>query len=217
MPGREGLTRASILETIRTLQPQSDDAILFYYLGHGYFEPTKMVTCLRLSDDPMAELSWRDLSEEIAKQQIRLGVVILDCCNREDAPPSKMVVRLPYRQFPKQVTPVCQSLFFASRGEVVLISSSPGEYALVKARKSPDPSPSVPVGALFTNALVDTLQKSSQRPLKWRNFTATVQEQTDVYFNGLTGGEGVFSLGGKDYQQKRQTSRLVINNQLVQP
>jgi hypothetical protein len=210
------LTNAAIVNQIRELKVAPDDAVLFYYIGQGYFDPRKQATCLKLSADPMAEISWRDISQELAKKKVRLRVVVLDCCDREDAPQVEPVpLSVPVVQG-LTITPLCDRLFFQCAGSVALISSSPNEVALVKALTDPMSEQEIPEGAIFTNAFAHAISKSGDQPLSWSQFTEVVQRQTDQYFHGIAGREGVFSLGGKQVRQKRQTARLVINDRLVE-
>jgi len=210
------LTKAAMVNQIRELKVAPEDAVLFYYIGHGYFDPRKQATCLKLSGDPMAEISWRDISQELAKKKVRLRVVVLDCCDREDAPHVEPVaVSEPVVQA-LTITPLCDRLFFQCAGSVALISSSPNEVALVKALTDPMSEQKIPAGAIFTNAFAHAISKSGDQPLSWSQFTEVVQRQTDQYFHGIAGPEKVFSLSGKQVRQQRQTARLVIDDRLVE-
>jgi hypothetical protein len=209
------LTRNHIINTINNLTIETDDAVLFYYIGHGYYDATKQVTCLRLSGDPRNELSWQDISQELSRKTPRLNVVVLDCCNREDAPDVAPDKGYPAPFVPAtEITPLCDQLFFQSKGTVVLISSSPHEFALVKARTLHSRH-SVPEGAIFTNAFWFTIAQFSDRSFSWIRFTEKVQTETDKLFLGLVGQDRTFFINGVQFQQDRQTARLVVNNQLI--
>jgi hypothetical protein len=207
---KESMTERGIRGVIEQIGPQPEDSILFYYIGHGRFHEQLQATCLSLTNDPNAAFSWRDVTAAIRQTGCRFTVVIFDCCNRDDRNRGQrgLAFALAPRVVPK-TSPLCEELFFKPSGEMFICSSSPSEYALVKAVGPPNERSQVPDGAIFTSALGKRLSENSSRSLSWKSLMNRTQDLVDIYFDEMTQGTGQFTLGGKLTVQRRQTIRVV--------
>ena len=206
------MTEDGIRNVIRGLPLQADDAVLFYYIGHGRFDNNLQATCLMLSIDPNAILSWSDVTAEIRNRGCRLTAVVFDCCNRDDRNLGRArAVGAGIPKGPPTTKPLCKKLFFETSGSIFVCSSSPGEYALVKAFDRNDQTNRLPVGPIFTSAFTKTLEEESTKSLSWKSITSKTQSLVDIYFDELTDGRGQFTLGGQIETQSRQTIRMVQN------
>ena len=207
---KETLSEPEILQTIRNVPVQPDDALMFIYVGHGAYDPSRG-TYMTPSSSTGDVLSATQMVNELKALNPRLAVVVFDCCNRERAPkPTKLTFAAPGAVLPKQVSPLLDELFFRTHGSVLAVSSSPGEYALVRARRDTDNGhEEPPVGPLFMNALSATVHRNQNQRLKWSQLFNATQAQLDLYFRKLVGEQGRLSLdSGEQVQQERQTIQL---------
>jgi len=210
---KSNMTERGLRNALRGLPVAPDDTVVFYYVGHGRFDEPRRSTCMVLTKDRQSSLSWRDVTEEIDNRGPRLTVVIFDCCSNDDNNRGLggKAAFAPAIQAPKGTKPLFRRLFFEPQGSVFLCSSSPHEYALVKAARGANNDRRVPVGPIFTSAFAETLEKEGDLD-SWDRVRGRTQRRLDFFFDALTGGEGQFPLGSMVVEQNRQTIRIVEQN-----
>ena len=206
------MSEPAILNAVRRVPVEPDDALMFLYVGHGVYDET-LGTCMTPSASTgQVKLSATKMVQVLQALGPRLAVVLIDCCNRERAP-NPTTVRVPAPgQPPQQISPLFDELFFRTKGAVLVVSSSKGEYALVRAYRDDDPaSPEPPVGPLFTNALGNTLDNNQGQRLLWPQLIDRTQDQLHRYFDLMTDPGGRITLDdGTEVQQNQQTIQLRI-------
>lgn len=139
----------AIWDAIDALEADDDDAILFYFSGHGYRTYGK-------GDDPWPYLYFSQQDEGIDYTEVidalndkaaRLLVTLADCCNNRisdwAAPPVVSPKAGTIDLFAAHYT----SLFVEAAGTVLITSSEAGQYSY-----------STPNGGLFTLAFLDAVQ-----------------------------------------------------------
>jgi Caspase domain len=187
-----------------------DDTVLFYYVGHGFWDPNSG-TCMKPSASTGEWISGTGMVTELKARNPRLAVVVFDCCNRERAPQPRNGPA-PFLPAPgTEVSPLFDSLFFKIQGSVLVVSSSPFQYALVRAARDDDWANgiNVPPGPLFTNAFSQTLNDNANRRLIWSQMIRSTQVKLDEYFRIMAGPEGLINLDdGTVVRQDRQTIQV---------
>ena len=199
----EDMSERAMLQAIRTTPVGPDDTLMFYYIGHGAYDATNG-TYMTPSASAGGVLFATRVLQELKARSPRLAVVVFDCCNREQAPP---VYAAPAPVVPgalEQPSPLFDELFFKRAGSVLVVSSSPGEYALIKAVGS-NADDGVPPGPIFTNSLALTLIRNAQVRMEWSSMIKLTQAQLDVYFDAMMGpGKRLTLDTGQVVQQDKQ-------------
>jgi hypothetical protein len=161
---KDNLTTASnMLKTIKSLEVQEDDVVIFYFSGHGYRTPSKGDSLW-----PNLYFSLRDEGVEYEKvvailqqKNPRLLLTVADVCNNVisefNAP--MLVKSMMFREgAEKKVNDNYRKLFLQTRGMVRITSSKAGEYSWATRR-----------GGTFTLALLKNMEVelSSSVPADW--------------------------------------------------
>ncbi len=129
--GKE-LTAEAILDYLHNLSIESDDVILFYYVGHGYRTSfkTSVWPYLYLCSESKG-LNLDTIIEGVIAIKPRLALIVADCCNNvmddeTDAPWEKNVQAVLQK---RSLQEGYRRLFNHSKGIVICCASSLGEYA----------------------------------------------------------------------------------------
>jgi hypothetical protein len=113
---------------------------------------------------------------------------------------------------PTKIAPLFDDLFFRTRGSVLLVSSSPGEYAFVRIKPAGEPfDQAPPSGPLFLNAFTETLLQNGEQRMSWSQIAAQTQSKLDFYLGLMKEKDtrGLITLeDGMPVQQQRQTIQL---------
>lgn len=181
---------------ITNLNCQSNDIVVFYYIGHGtHGQPGgdiwPMMFMGQSNPNRLIPLKW--VHEQLKSKGARLTVTIGMCCNV-------------YQNIPRTSTPsfgvnygnvymtdtektAIQQMFLESKGDFLLSSASPGQSSL---------GGDTPLGPmdLFTCVLVKNFEDSaSEGNLEWESLfndvkivvnNVTESEQTPVFVSNLT-------------------------------
>ena len=130
----------------------SNDAVWFYYSGHG-------ITYNNWPKTDETELKETWVHERLKSTGARLTLVTYDCCNWDEP-----IASTPVGLQPKMVNFV--ALFFESKGNYISASCKSGQYSYGSRQ----------TGGMYTNVLVDALKNESS--LKWENVFDYVKGQT---------------------------------------
>ena len=207
------MSEPAILEFVRDVPVGPDDTLMFVYVGHGAWRQdigTFMTPSLSVGQ----ELSATRMVQVIHGLRPRLGIVIFDCCNQEKI--TKSVRSQVYGQAPQagqpQLSPLFEELFFRSSGHVLLVSSSPNEYAFVRGNFEGIPQASEPPrGPLFMSAFGKALEERKGQRLNWSQVTGQTQFYLDRYLDFMKSQypQGIITLNdGTQVNQERQTIQL---------
>lgn len=208
------ISEADVLGLIREIPVADDDAVLLYYVGHGNYD-RNIGTYMTPSASRGESLSATATLQALKARGPRLAVVVFDCCNRERARVSQLAAAPTPGPPPQEISPLFRALFFDVQGAVLVVSSSPNEYALVRARdpQSLDPEAELPYGSIFTTAFGRTLEAEADRPQRWSDTIRSVQARLDRLFNLMKRLRRPLTLdGGQRVTQPRQTIQLRFFN-----
>ncbi|MSR59977.1 MAG: caspase family protein [Planctomycetaceae bacterium] len=201
----EKFKRSEVLQTIRNLNIGKQDAVLFFYSGHGYYDTTRG-SFLKPPADNGAKFYLSEIRKALNQSSPRLRVCILDCCSV--IPNGSLSRFAPYEgqvKKPEEPSPLFRSLFFEPSGEVIINSSKPGEYAVCRTHRSNvEGQRNYSTGSLFTSLLVDEWQQNGE-PSDWAAVHTTMRRRVAEDFERFY-PDGFIPLGsGKRIQQATQT------------
>ena len=181
----ESMTPDLILQSIDKLNVEANDAIVFYYSGHGAYDVKTQKQFLQLEGRGL--LYRETLLAAITKKSPRLTVVLTDCCNNKViATSSTRSVRPVYRhtKSPNSFSPLFENLFVFCKGTADITSSKIGEYSFIDTKSR---------GSCFTWPLVELLDNNkTNEDLFWKDVAEKlgprVQEAfRDAYPRGYEG------------------------------
>lgn len=202
-------SRAQVLDAVRAVEPGEDDAILYYFCGHGFYDSRRGTLFKPPGED--RELYLSEIRKPLREKRPRLLVTICDCCSGRVqratfAPAPRETVR------PDEVSAICRKLFWQSSGNLVINSSSPGQYATVRLSGG---TPSEPgMGALFTNVFVGSLKKHRDDAENWDTILRECRASVDREFRKLH-PDGTIRLGdNRVVNQATQTVWGLKNDQV---
>ena len=155
------LNAAAILATLKRMEADPSDAVLFYFSGHGFLEDDRG-HALHMPTKPA--LARSTLRSAVKAKGARLSVILTDCC-------AKALEKPPVTEtFPVDFGPVLRELLLKPRGEVDINACSKGEYA-----EGYDST-----GGVFTESLIRELGRASKRNerLSWERLFPMVVRET---------------------------------------
>jgi len=166
-----------ILAYYRNLKATSDDALLFYYAGHGATDPKKghFLALQELNAEPLLRA---DLRRSMQQHQPGLVVIMTDCCSYRFKLQGK--IRRVYEEegIAKTLQPVLRCLLFQSRG-VVDITAASGNAAFGDDHD----------GGIFTRTFdklvrngVSNLDADHDGFVSWQEFFPRLQDETEGAF-----------------------------------
>jgi hypothetical protein len=178
------VTREEILKYYRDLKTGPDEALLFFYAGHGAIDP-KLGPCFQpqMNNTPLVPRS----EVRKAMEQTGAGAVILltDCCSTLIPAKREVADREPTAAAgPKVVLhPVIRCLFFQHRGTVDITAAEDGTGAYGDDQR----------GGVFTRALVRLLEGSLKSAgankdgfVSWKEFFPRLSRETENEFRDFT-------------------------------
>lgn len=146
-----------------------NDAVVFYFSGHGYFDTQLRSFNLVVADgDKVKGLPRADVRNRLLAMKPRLAVLLTDCCAGDQR---MSLVRIPPESFPVRWTkPLFRSLFLETSGVVDITSSTPPELSWVSSEYE---------NSVFTWALVKTLRSREQDGnATWRDIFDSARDLT---------------------------------------
>lgn len=195
--GSEQMTAGGVTSYIRNLRVDSDDALLFYYSGHGAYS-NQTGHYLSFSSGQNV-LTRKRVSELLESKNTRFVALITESCfnyNEPEKPnnaPKAAAAAAPMA--PKPVPPLFLKLFFNVRGFVDLNACQTDEKAWTYASEFR--------GSIFTSVLCRQLNQHQQKSdINWNDMRRLVADET-----------------GREFRQaypRGQTARDSSGNRLVQ-
>ena len=148
----------NILTAIKESRPKPQDCLFVYFTGHGGSDDRGHY--LQLAQ---GKLYRDDIRKAMESKGCKLNVLITDCCNtRGDG--ESFFFPAPMLEPPQRISPLFESLFFASKGWVDINSSAPGEAAFFTANY--EETGELP-GSLFTKRLSQFWDEQRKRGANW--------------------------------------------------
>ena len=159
-----------IKKTLRALQGNANDIVLFYYSGHAGVDPQNNPWPVM---QPAGGSNYRGLLgisvvKYFQDNPHRLSIVLLDCCNKSIASgPYASVIRERLTINADENLPGLQTLFLESRGLVIGSGAALGEYGWCTSK-----------GGTFTRGFLKTLkQQCIHKNISWRELFPLISEQ----------------------------------------
>jgi hypothetical protein len=194
LDGRK-VTREAILKYYRELKAAPDEALLFFYAGHGTIDP-KLGHCLQPQMGKTPLVPRAEIRKAMEDRGAGLVVLLTDCCSTYL--PTKPVFMS--RQPPPRVElhPVLRCLFFQHRGTVDITAAEEGMGAYSDDQH----------GGVFTRALVgllegelNNLDRDGDGFVSWKEFFPQLTEETEKKFKDFADQQRA---DGKTLDQKTQ-------------
>ena|GEM_PF-2142036 len=172
------MTPEGLLEAVDSLTVHPDDAVLFYYSGHGAYDAANRKQFFALTKG--GNIYRETLLTKIEEKSPRLAVLLSDCCNNEVNDASARSVTLPEPRIlktPGSFSPLFENLLVFCKGTVDLTSSKPGQFSFVDGK---NPSR----GSFFTWALAELLNRDrTNEDLDWVQFVEKLGVESQKAFH----------------------------------
>lgn len=196
-----GLNEAGINATLQGAMIRPEDAVVFYYSGHGNYARDGQYYLV-------AGGNWTSRSAVTVALQSRgagLVVLITDACfNFTDVDPPKKSKSYEARM--AATAPLFRKLFFETNGFVDLNSCQRDEKAATHADHT--------LGSVFTKAFVDTLKnKSHIATATWQSIVNEISQETASQFAVLHPDGETLETGTGDFvnQRSQTVAKLAMN------
>ncbi|HKI33003.1 MAG TPA: caspase family protein [Gemmataceae bacterium] len=198
LDGRK-VSRENILKYYRNLKAGPDEALLFFYAGHGAIDP-KLGHCLHTPAGSTSRLPRSEVRKAMEQKGAGLVVLLTDCCSSR---PKQEVPYKPYMEKIRveRVHPVFRCLFFQHRGTADITAAEDGTAAFGDME-----------GGVFTNALASilegdlkTLDRNRDGFLSWKEFFPQLSRETQGQFKRYAARERA---QGASVDQKTQRPRF---------
>ena len=174
------LTKNDMLQAIRNLNANSDDAIVFFFSGHGAIDSVAGQYFHLGSGD---QVFRSEILDALKSQRARLTVLVSDCCsNRHDVEPS-VRPRPPRVQSRgvgeiKGIRPLIETLFFEASGVVNITAAEDGTYGFIYPSDSRYEG-DTHKGSVFTWNFRGVLNAEMNTSKNWRQIFPLVREATN--------------------------------------
>lgn len=139
----EGFTKTNTLNTINSLNPGSNDIVVFFYRGHGFRWADQTETWPQLDYrsnsyirlDNNTTLGLSEVYNKIIAKGARLNLVLGDCCNNSIGISQVTNNNFLTRQGGNNNynDTKLSDLFIKSKGNLISCAASPGEYSWVNS------------------------------------------------------------------------------------
>jgi hypothetical protein len=189
--GRE-LSRGTMLGAIQGLGVAPDDAVLFFYCGHGAYSQHSGTYTLASGDRGQRWLFLSEIRSAIAQKRPNFAAVVLDCCDRVRSLPGEPRYIVPFAEHRQDFSPLFAGLFFSRPGMLSITSSKAYEYGITELG-SVHRGGEQHFGALFTHVFSEKLKGSMEDRLPWDRLFPQVQGKLDTEFKRICKG-GVIPL-----------------------
>lgn len=164
------VTIAHVLDKIEKLPIKSDDAVIFYFTGHGFnYEKSHWPSLFFFTEKNSLDLET--VISKISDKKPRFALILADCCNvtpnEFTQGPGDKYFDYAYERR-ERINCDLESLFLKSKGILVISASSPGEFSWANER-----------GGIFTTAFLDSFGTPSNRPKRaWSDLLQVLSFKT---------------------------------------
>lgn len=167
VPNERPIAGKAISDAIDNVAKQigRDDAVVFYFSGHGAFDRDKREFWFVTDQDKSLQRSV--VRDRLLAMRARLTVLLSDCCAADQRMPVSGGGSFP---LPPPMSPLFKSLFFDTDGIVDITSSTPPELSWVSGEHN---------NSVFTWALVKTLRdRKGDGDATWSDVFASARDLT---------------------------------------
>ena len=172
------VTAARILNYYRNLKADANDAVLFYYAGHGAIDPAKG-HFLALQELDTKPLLRSDLRKAMQDKNPGLQVLLTDCCSSRFKLPDKKRKVIEEVGEAKELDPVLRCLLFRHRGVVDVTAASDNTAAFGDDHEGGVFTRTL--GALLTSRVAD-LDANNDKFVSWNEVFPRLQKDTEQVF-----------------------------------
>ncbi len=162
----------NVIHAVNSLNPDSDDIVIFYYTGHGFsyeneskikypqIDLRKMPAAFNITDVNNTTKNLNDIYEIIKTKSARLNLVIGDCCNNEIDFERRLgsKVKKTYIRKVRELKinkKICNELFCKPKSSILIASATKGQLSIMDER----------IGSIFTLKFTENLNKTIHAPL----------------------------------------------------
>jgi len=167
------LSPDTILTSIRNMQVNRNDAFVFFYSGHGAYDPRKKEYYFQLSGqgrNGQDYLLRKQVKEALLDKGARLTVVISDCCSADVLLPEDRSYEVTSRAIEiASWSPLCKKLMKETSGYVDFTSSTPPELSWTDKSRN---------GSIFSLELNSVLKFRRDQSLSWQEVFRYAKEAT---------------------------------------
>lgn len=162
----------SIIDAIGGLDVATDDAVFFYYAGHGFRRDNTQTKFPEFfcAGPGQATLTLSQAVASITAKHPRLIIAIADACNNFFAPPPESAAAAPTG--PVDRKGALLHLFKDYRGTLIMSGAIPGEYSWYMNAGSS-------LGGFFTNQLLDAINQninSKGAAVRWEDIATAARK-----------------------------------------
>lgn len=172
------VTAARILNYYRNLKADANDALFFYYAGHGAIDPAKG-HFLALQELDTKPLLRSDLRKAMQDKNPGLQVLLTDCCSSRFKLPDKKRKVFEEVGEAKELDPVLRCLFLRHRGVVDVTAASDNTAAFGDDHEGGVFTRTL--GALLTSRVAD-LDVNGDKFVSWNEVFPRLQKDTEQVF-----------------------------------
>lgn len=202
-------TSQTVKNTIKRLRTQTNDIIIFYYTGLGYYPANSQskYPFLQLNDHLQKPLSLDEIGNLLLAKQVRLGVALADCPNEKLTVEKTIVERTP----PQSLT-----IKQADLRRSILKTMFLGECGLLKASSTQPNQKSFLVTDNITTIQMsienekDTLKKNTETRQKGAIFTHSFYNS----FKNLLKNVSVEAIKDASLTQLMKNTQATMNEEL---
>lgn len=212
------LNRQAIMDYYANIQSGPDEALLFFYVGHGgTTENDHLLTVTgdgrgvdSFSGERCYSVSRKALVTSMQTTRAGLIVVLTACCSNYIKPDRSTQIygeARPSFSVPEKIKPVIRSLFFQHRGIVDITAAPPGEFAIGDGER----------GTYLTSTFVDLTLRDDLLPnnatnqfITWKDFheklstdmlAAAKASKQSQQVKQVAGEEDKFIMAAYDFQR----------------
>jgi hypothetical protein len=140
-----------IKKWIDDLSPSAEKILFLYFAGHGFRTPHSSGQWPHLVLPNRGEtVSSNWILEQFKSKEVRLSILLSDCCNNIDERFLFKKTKGPQKEVP---LPGLKKLFLETQGSIVASAASPGQYAFCTLKQ----------GGIFTDTFIDSLYKTCRK------------------------------------------------------
>ena len=171
------LTKEDMLRAIRDLTVNSDDAVFFFYSGHGAYDAVADQYFALASKEPVFR---SEILTTMESKHVRLAILISDCCYEQSDVPTHLRPPQPRggRAEVKGYRQLFEKLFFEAQGVVDITASEKGTYGFIYPKESREEN-GVSKGSVFTWNLCKVLNTETFASKNWEDTYKLVRDETN--------------------------------------
>lgn len=184
-----GFNCKAINDAVSRLQSGPNDAVLFFYSGHGFRRDSTQTRfpefdCRRTSDLDRGDMATI-VQELLTQKRPRFLLAVADTCNKEVPGLGFAAASAPF-EFPAERKAAFRRLFLDYTGALMMSGAVPGEFSWYRIAQ---PTPTDKLGGYFTNQLLRVLDQrilENGGKIRWEDIATDATKTIAVPTNPVT-------------------------------